>query len=84
MNIVYKDIANPKLTIAKDRVELKLPSVAKVVDEFGVIAFANRIVAEIGVVEYTLRGVFEVGQKISIAMCQGTPPRHKLFKLFTE
>ena len=91
MSIVYKDITQPKLTIAKDRVELKLPSVAKINDEGRIIVLANKVASEVGMgfIEKTLRGRFnlDLSGKWSISMYSGTATNNvprKLFKTFRE
>ncbi len=87
MEIIYKDIAAPRLTIAKDRSTLKIPTASKVSNEEGLINFANKIIEEVGAVEYTIRGVFlfDAKYKPFIEMYSGTAtngiPR-KFFKSF--
>jgi hypothetical protein len=59
MNIVYKDVTFPKLTIAKDRVEVKIPLGMEKPFQDRVLTLANRVVEEVGEVTNTLRGKFE-------------------------
>jgi hypothetical protein len=74
MQVVYKDVAKPKLTIAKDRVELKLPSEDAIKDERRIIDFAQKIADELGEVDQTLRGNFSLNPvgKWYVAMYKGT------------
>lgn len=90
MNVVFKEITFPKLTIAKDRVELKFPVGFPAEVQNRVFTLANRIVEEVGVVSNTLRGKFETRDgKIRIQMCLGSTngaghSTRKSFKTFTE
>lgn len=91
MNIIYKDITQSKLTIAKGRVELKMSIQNKPANESLVIALANMVVAEIGEVEYTLRGRFTQKEdgRWTIGMSSGSTngagnSTVKHFKTFTE
>lgn len=88
MNIVYKDITQPKLTIAKDWVELKLPLVLSANLQERIVHLAHRIIKDIGPVEQTLRGHFNHSSDgLWISIYSGTKtnkvPR-KLFKTFQE
>jgi hypothetical protein len=59
--VVRKDIHKPKLTIAKDRVSLKLPVDCDVETEHKLTAYSQEIAAELQPgVGHTLRGHFKV------------------------
>ncbi len=56
--IIVKPLDTPKLTIAKDRTTLKLPSMMSEAEQQLHTAFAKYIDARVGDIEYTLRGRF--------------------------
>jgi hypothetical protein len=75
MNIVRKDITHSKLTIAKDRIELKFPLNIEKPQEDAIISLANQVVNEMGVVTQTIRGEFffnNRNRKWNIKMFKGT------------
>lgn len=57
--IVVKDVSHVKLTIAKDRVTVKLPTSLSAEDQERYTLLCRKIVEAVGPVEHTLRGSFE-------------------------
>ncbi len=58
MEIIEKDIVQPKLTIAIDRVTLKFPSNLDNKKKVRLANFTEKIIKEVGAVTATLRGQF--------------------------
>jgi len=87
-NVVFKSITHPKLTIARDRVELKIPE--KMATEFPRIAdLANKAIDSVGEVQHTIRGKFhkEADGKYHISLYTGTKTNNaarRLFATFVE
>lgn len=74
--IVFLPIKQPKLTIAKSEVRVKLPEGINVEDRVKILSFFNDIANEVGVPDKTLRGKFH-NNSISLRTCD-----NKFFKKF--
>jgi hypothetical protein len=61
MEIIVKDVSHVKLTIAKDRVTVKLPTRLSAEDQERYATLCRKIVEAVGPVERTLRGSFKDG-----------------------
>jgi len=90
ITVVIKDIKVPKLTLAKERSEMKVPLGAEQEIADRLLKFASRVKAESGEIEFTLRGKFELeAGKWRIAMLSGSTngaghSTKKHFKTFEE
>lgn len=88
MNVVFKDIVVPKLTIAPDRSEVKIPTGHPEAQRY--IDFAQLVVDEAGPVENTVRGHFSQHDTgyLWITLHYGRSGKkytgQKKFKTFTE
>ena len=56
--IVRDNLSKPKLTIATDRISLKIPASFSPADVTRIAKFKDNIVNTVGAVEFTLRGKF--------------------------
>ena len=84
-NVIFKDISRPKLTIAKDRVEVKIPH-SMVEEADRIVQVADRAIASVGENPVTLRGRFTYGSdnKYHISLYVNNKSSRHAFKSFTE
>ena len=61
LEIVYKELSKPRLTVAVDRATLKIPAQTSKEDSEFLIEFSNKIVEALHPVEFTHRGQFKSG-----------------------
>jgi hypothetical protein len=62
-NITFLQIKQPKLTISKKEVRVKLPEDISGNDQVKILTFFNDIVTQVGVPERTLRGILDVSNE---------------------
>lgn len=61
-NIVFLPIKEPKLTIAKTEVRVKLPEGISGEERVKILSFFNDVATQVGTPERTLRGQFHEGR----------------------
>lgn len=91
ITVVFKDVKMPKLTLAKDRSEMKVPLGTEQVLVDRLLVLANRVQELAGEIQFTLRGNFMLSEdgkwKIGMHFGSTNGAGHstvKHFKTFTE
>jgi len=77
MEIVVKDVSHVKLTIAKDRATVKLPTSLSAEDQERYTLLCRKITEAVGPVERTLRGSFKDG---NVAIREGQHGACRFFR----